>query len=509
MLETYRYNAGKFPVSFSVFELTGSDVGSFLQNQSTYNLLELKKHQYHLMSFLDPQGRVEFYCWGLKAANSVLLLTPAILKTQAHARLEKFLISEDVEVVDLGTQEWTFVLGPKSLAFEDNESFAGTLFEEPALLTQSNPDCPLITPAEQEMWRSLNGWPDFSGEHFSLEIINNLRLYDLSVSPNKGCYPGQETVSKIATRRGAAYSPVLLEIDKHCSPGPVYSFEKKIGEIESSNEWGKHTYLSAKLLRDFRVSGMKVNFTKDGIESEAVVRYYPLLPGSSIEKAQELYYAGTDAFRDDDLLSAEKHLRQAIELDPKLADAYESLGVMLGRQERFPEAIGLMDQLSAVDPTSVLAHTNKSLYLMKLGKIDEAEEQKSLATIKSFQKFGDEAKLKDQVAVMAKAQDEEWTKRESMFKQVLEIDEEDTLANYGVGSIAVERKNWEAAITHLEKVLKADGNYSVAYLALGKAYKGAGEKEKAKIIWKEGIIIAAKKGDLMPANQMQFELQSL
>ena len=161
------------------------------------------------------------------------------------------------------------------------------------------------------------------------------------------------------------------------------------------------------------------------------------------------------------------------------------------------------------DPSSVLAHTNKSLYLMKLGKIDEAEEQKSLATVKSFQKFGDEAKLKDQVAAQAKAQEEEWTKRESMFKQVLEIDEEDALANYGVGSIAVERKNWGPAITYLEKVLQVDVNYSVAYLALGKAYKGAGQAEKAKTIWKEGISVAAKKGDLMPANQMQYELQNI
>lgn len=146
---------------------------------------------------------------------------------------------------------------------------------------------------------------------------------------------------------------------------------------------------------------------------------------------------------------------------------------------------------------------------MKLGKIEEAEEQKSLATVKSFQKFGDEAKSKERAMVQLKAQEEEWAKRENMFQQVLEIDEEDTLANYGLGSIAVERKEWPRAIQHLEKVLKADATYSVAYLALGKAYKGVGEKEKARATWNEGIIVSAKKGDLMPANQMQSELQGL
>jgi tetratricopeptide (TPR) repeat protein len=510
MLETYRYAAGKLPVQFFVFQLTGSDVGFFLQNQSTYNFQDLKENEFHLISFLDPQGRIEFYCWALKTTSKVLLLTPIQIKEVAHVRLEKFLISEDVTIEEQGIQNWSFILGPKSSDYSVVDSFKGSLFEETAILGLNFQSAvPELNSSEIELWRSLNGWPSFSGQGFVPEIINNLRLYDLSVSQNKGCYPGQETVSKIATRRGAAYSPVLLETDKMQTPGSIHIFDKKIGDIESCHEWDGHFYASAKLLRDFRVSGMKINFSKDGNEISSVVRYYPLLPGSDLEKAQELYYAALEAFKVDDYLTSEKFLKYAIELDPKFADAYESLGVILGRLNRFPEAIELMDHLTQVDPSSVLAHTNKSLFLMKMGKIEEAEEQKSLATVKTFQKFGDEAKLKDLILKEKKAQEEEWAKRENMFKQVLEIDDEDTLANFGLGSIAVERQDWLPAINYLEKVIKADANYSVAYLALGKAYKGSGQKDKAATIWKEGILIAAKKGDLMPANSMQFELQQL
>jgi tetratricopeptide (TPR) repeat protein len=510
MLEAYRYDAGKFPVQFFVFLLTGTDVSFFLQNQSTYNFESLQDNEFHVMSFLDPQGRAEFYCWAVRMDSKVLLLTPPLLKEVAQARLEKFLISEDVSIEEQGLQDWCFILGPKSFSHSTNSSFKGLLFEEKAILGQIfKKEVSNVSFEERELWRSLNGWPDFSGKDFEPEIINNLRLFDLSVSQNKGCYPGQETVSKIATRRGAAYSPVLLETLKPQTSGPIYIFDKKIGEIESCHEWQGVFYSSAKLLRDFRVSGMKINFVKDENEIESVVRYYPLLPGDDLEKAQELYYIALEAFKMDDFVTAEKFLKHAIDLDPKFADAYESLGVILGRLNRFPEAIELMDHLTNIDPTSVLAHTNKSLFLMKMGKIDEAEEQKSLATVKSFQKFGDEAKLKELVLKEKKAQEAEWIKRESMFKQVLEIDDEDTLANYGLGSIAVERQDWLPAINHLEKVIKADANYSVAYLSLGKAYKGAGLNDKAMTIWKEGINIAAKKGDLMPANQMQFELQQL
>lgn len=510
MLDTYRYSAGKFPVSFVVLKLTGSDVESFLQKQSTYNFSELLENSFHLMSFLDPQGRVEFYCWCLRGTSDVLLLIPKLLKPIALERLNRFLISEDVEITDQGLSLWNFYLGPEIKKHQMASGFKGLLFEEETLLCESSLESvPTISPAEVDLWRSLNGWPDFEGKEFRAEIINNLRLYDLSVSPNKGCYPGQETVSKIATRRGAAYSPVLLETSFALEAGAVLSFDKKVGDVISSHSWNGRFYSCASLLRDFRVSGMRVNFLQNTREFEATVRYYPLLSASAEEKAKDLFYEATEAFKKDDFAEAERLLRKSIELDPKFGDAYESLGVMLGRLNRFPEAIELMDQLTSVDPSSVLAHTNKSLFLMKLGKIDEAEEQKSLATIKSFQKFGDEAKLKERMMLEKKAQEEEWSKRENMFRQVLEIDEEDTLANYGIGSIAVERQQWHLAITHLEKVLKADPNYSVAYLSLGKAYKGSGQKDNAADIWKKGVIVAAKKGDLMPANQMQFELQNL
>jgi len=510
MLETFRFSSGQLLARFAVFSLTGNDVYLFLQNQSTFNFQELNENDFHLVSFLDPSGKVEFYCWALKSKDEVTLLVPELLKEQAHNRLEKFLISEDVVIEDKGPQNWKFVLGPKCSEQSSSKTYSGCLFEEKAILGPDIPSpSPVISPEDVDLWRSLNGWPDFSGKTFVPEIINNLRLYDLSVSQKKGCYPGQETVSKIATRRGAAYSPVLLEAAEARKPGPIYMFDKKVGEIESCHEWKGKYYLSAKLLRDFRVSGMVLKIIQEDKEFEAVVRYQPLLSGSNHDKALDAYFEGLEAFKRDDYISSERLLRVAIELDNKFADAYESLGVILGRLDRFPEAIELMDHLTQVDPSSVLAHTNKSLFLMKMGKIEEAEEQKSLATIKSFEKFGDEAKLKEQILKEKEAQELEWAKRENMFKQVLEIDDEDALANYGLGSIAVERQEWSKAIMHLEKVLKSDVNYSVAYLALGKAYKGLGQKEQAATKWKDGIVIAAKKGDLMPANQMQHELQNL
>jgi tetratricopeptide (TPR) repeat protein len=505
-LNSFRFYQGQFAVPLATFTFQGEDVESFLHSQSTFDVRGLTNNAFHLISFLDPQGRLQSYGWLLKDKDRFSYLVPAGTEASTLERLERFLISEDVDISKPEIRPWTFALGP----LLKGSGLRGELFGEAALLSpQPFEDVPVLSPEAVELWRGLSGWPAFYQEGLVSELLNNLRLFDLSLSPNKGCYPGQETVAKIATRRGAAYSPVLIEVDQMVSHGEIYSFDKLIGRVQKCHHWNNRFYLETQLLRDFRLEGLSLSFKKDNSEYEGKVRYFPLLPVSVRGKAEELFYQASDAFRTDDFDLAESLFRQSLLIDPTFADAYEGLGVMLGRQERFAEAVELMNQLSQVDTDSVLAHTNKSLYLMRMGKIQEAEEEKAQATLKSFKKFGQEAKLKEELEKEKNAKQSEWKKRESMFLQVLEIDPEDTLANYGIGSIAVEQGEWPRAIIHLEKVISQDPKYSVAYLALGKAYKGIGDFDNAKKTWNEGIKIAASKGDLMPANQMHSELQQL
>ena len=196
-------------------------------------------------------------------------------------------------------------------------------------------------------------------------------------------------------------------------------------------------------------------------------------------------------------------------MNPSYADAYESIGVILGRQEKYEEAISLMDKLMEVDDSSVMAHTNKSLYLMKLGRIEEAEEEKAQATVKSFSHFGKEASQKKAYEEARENELKELEKKESMFKQVLEIDSEDTLAHYGLADVYFKRENYPDSISHLNKVLSNDDKYSVAYLLLGKALIKNKEDLRAKEILTQGIEVASNNGDLMPASEMQSLLNEL
>jgi folate-binding protein YgfZ len=205
MINDFRFTRGQFTVTFFEYSLTGTDVYSFLDSQSTFNVKTLGDGSFHLTSFLDPQGKGETFGWLIHEKEKFTYLVPTALANQTTARLHKFLVSEDVDIEEKCLAQWTFVMG-------ETAGYQGEILAEKAVIRREPFDnVPIIPDEDVELWRLLNGWPAFDGSDFSNELINNQRLFDLAVSMNKGCYPGQETVSKIATRRGAAYSPVLLE----------------------------------------------------------------------------------------------------------------------------------------------------------------------------------------------------------------------------------------------------------------------------------------------------------
>ncbi len=136
-----------------------------------------------------------------------------------------------------------------------------------------------------------------------------------------------------------------------------------------------------------------------GLRSVLMIKMAPIrcatFPfGQKIKRRSDYYHYGVELFGEGDENAAEIYFLKAIDCDPVFEEAYESLGVLYGRQERYEEAIEYMQKLSKLNPKSVMAHTNMSLYYMRVGEIEKAEEQKSQATVKQFQQLGDEAEAK-------------------------------------------------------------------------------------------------------------------
>ncbi len=488
--ELFRYHSAQSPVALVRVELTGADATTFLQGQSTNTVDDLKMGQLRLQAFTDRVGKWESYFWAARENGRWSLFVPVALASALRVRFERFVISEDAELGVPREETWWIALGPKAPAGE----FEGQLGGERATWAREKwPNLKEVSAQCRDDFLAWQGEPPFAPTE-SPQLINQSRLF-AAVDLRKGCFPGQETVAKVQYNRSAAWAPALLHSPSGIFPANLELEGKAVARgLAPEGEWSH-----AELLRDVRVEGLKLTVNNQ----QYTVKLYPRFATLPATKAQEAYHLGTEAFARGDEAQAMRAWESAVALDAGYADAHEAMGVLLGRQGQLDEAIARMRLLLEVDPASVMAHTNLSLFLMRQGHIEEAEKHKSLATVASFQRFGAEAKAKRDSEEARARVVRELAERESMFRQVLEIDPEDTLANFGMADILHERGDHTAARENLRRVLLADPRYSVAYLLLGKVLIALSLRDEARGILEEGIRIAAQRGDLMPANEMQ------
>jgi Flp pilus assembly protein TadD len=202
-------------------------------------------------------------------------------------------------------------------------------------------------------------------------------------------------------------------------------------------------------------------------------------------------------------------LREAVLLDPLLEDAYESLGVVLHRQGRTEEAIEVMRTLKRLNPDSVMARSNLSVFYVSLGRIEEAEQEKAQGALLQFRQ--DEAARK-----AARSEEEErarkWRETEErlgLFLEVLDMDPDDLLANYGAGGSLLALGRAGEALPLLEKAVELQPDYSAAWLHLGQALEALGRADDAAGAYRNGIAAASARGDLQPLQAMRQRLAAL
>jgi tetratricopeptide (TPR) repeat protein len=460
-----------FQLDYQTYKVLGADALDYIHGQSTNDIKSLKDGQAIVNCLLNIKSEIEsFFIFIRESESSIELLVPITNCEKFEKRFDQFLIMEEVELSKI---EKKYYLNTNSdIGIELNYSSEDFTLSE----YSQGPEL------KKEILACIFLFPFWDVTIFEEDMLTDTYLVESATNFDKGCYLGQETVSKIYNNRGPAKFPVLIESDKAIKGSLV------------STQYNEKFFSLMKLKREERVEGK--------IYENGVIHILPFFDFSKQAKSLELYNEGIDLFNKDESTNAKNLLIDSIKLNPHFADAYEVLGVIFGRENAFEEAIQCMKELLEVDENSIMAHTNLSLFYMKQGKIEEAEVHKDKATVKTFESFGEVA---DQKRIM----EEDLARREKMFLEVLEIDEDDTLANSGIAEILLSKEKYGQAVEKFEKVLNSDKKYSVAYLGLSKALIGEGNKSKAKEILIKGIDIASSNGDLMPANEMQAMLNKL
>ena len=508
--EELQLNFQNFAFADACFHISGDDAASYLNSQTTNNIDNLKIGSFQENALLDISGKIiSYFILCRHSESEFYLLTKKEYAAETFTRVEKFHISEDFEIQESNLH---FSLSINFESKDLGEGYLGTFFGADAFIHSKKLN--LSKESDYLKLRVLTGQPEFGTEVKSGELINNTRLDELCVDYKKGCYPGQETVSKIDSRRGAAYKPVLLKVNAEnlnkdfIFEGKVLKEGKKIGEILSFFKQDEEYFLYASLNRENRVEASQLDFKMDGVDFlfHGEIFYYPYLKITKETIAVEVYDLAMDYFLAEDNTNAVHYFKLAIDLNPKFEDAYESLGVLYGRLEKYDLAIELMESLRSLNENALMAYTNLSLYHMKIGNIETAEKFKSEATLLNFKTLGTAAQRKREEEEVLKRRLLEMEKREGMFLQVLEIDVEDAMANNGMGEIEFERENFDSSVKYFQAAILADKKYSVAYLGQAKALYQLEKWSECRQVLEAGILIASKNGDLMPANQMQTYL---
>lgn len=543
---------------FALIEVTGKDACSFLQGRTSNDVNLIGPGEGQPTSFLDRKGYLISFLSIHRLDDRYLLLSdraqaPIIMKELATYHFREQINYKEVQ------NDFALLLiqGPLSDSFVVNHT-SKVIGSENAIVKCElfGADCILLrkslcgdagyfvfVPASQ-----LDGFgqklesaaQQFQLKHIGKQALDVLRieagipLFGKDITPdhllpetgleqsaasyNKGCFQGQEVLARIKTYGAPRRALVGLEFDQAPATDSLpidMTFAvngEDAGVLKShcfSPTLGRFISM-AFISRDYRLPDHQITIACGEGNFAVKVKFLPFYTAVEAKsRAKDLYQKALQEFAYGSEEKAIHSLREVIELDPLLVDAYESLGVILSRHQQLDEAIALMHRLMDLQPDSIMAHTNLSIYYMQQGNIEKAEEEKAISMSIRMAQLAKEA-----VAQKRKDEDkaklaEESEKRLDMFRQVLAIDPHDLLANNGIGTIYVELGRFEDALPYLHKAIAIKPTHTVAYVALGKAYEQLGQIDNAVKVYNSGIEVAAKRGDITPMKEMQGLLAAL
>jgi folate-binding protein YgfZ len=246
--------------------VAGPDRLSFLQGQSTADVASLTPGQGTWSAFTNPQGRCIDLVTMYVQQEGVLIVTSPGMGTQLTERLNKYIFPADkVQVADVSSRTSMFVvLGPKaeSLMVEIKADLGGEASEhshtvmgfqgKPVIVARGGDSCDgarltgytLIVdesvagelwgllsnkgavPMGSRAWeiaRVIAGRPMPGAELTDDFTPLDAGLYD-AISLSKGCYVGQETLSKVYSRQAMRWELWGVELQSPVQVGSPISF---------------------------------------------------------------------------------------------------------------------------------------------------------------------------------------------------------------------------------------------------------------------------------------------
>jgi folate-binding protein YgfZ len=276
------------------FVVSGADALRFLNGQLTNDIAALAPGQALYACALTVKGKLCADLYVTRLQDTIYLDCDPVLRDTLRARLERYIIADDavLEEADLGLIHWLGRLDSAKIKntpspIQSNRfGIAGVDFwfsnsEKAALLHALSE--PFSGPDETEVFRIERGIPRWGTELSESVIPNEAGLQDRAISYTKGCYVGQEVISRIKSIGHVNRHLCGLVAHAELDTGDQLFSEsegKPVGNITSVCQSAKvgGTIALAYIRRGFDEPGSKLEVRRDsGLIGIAEVRSLPFI----------------------------------------------------------------------------------------------------------------------------------------------------------------------------------------------------------------------------------------
>jgi folate-binding protein YgfZ len=274
---------GFFDLSARVkLRVSGSDRVRFLNGQLTNDIRKATETNAVEACVLNAKGKMEAHLFVHAKADSFIIDADPALQSTLQARLERYIIADDVEIEDMTAPLSIFhVIGAPRSSF----SFATPVVsinrfgsqgrdvwtestQHDQLATELSKEFELCDENCAEAFRIEQGIPRW-GRELTGEIIPiEANLEQRCIDYDKGCYIGQETISRMkmsGQRNKQLCGLVSLKNSPLISGTRLIGPEgKEIGWITSATRSGEREIALAYLKRGFNSVGSRLEATSAG-----------------------------------------------------------------------------------------------------------------------------------------------------------------------------------------------------------------------------------------------------
>jgi Fe-S cluster biosynthesis and repair protein YggX len=105
--------------------------------------------------------------------------------------------------------------------------------------------------------------------------------------------------------------------------------------------------------------------------------------------------------------------------------------------------------------------------------------------------------------------DEELSQRIEQFRKMALDDPDNELGHFSLGKALLEANRFEEAVQSLSRVIAIRSDFSKAYQLKAAALLRLGDRDGGVEALREGVLVAHKRGDLMPRDEMMNTLRNM